>query len=451
MKKTDFLFIFEVRNRELENICLLKYELEKRGFSVEVIETWQYVYLYHEPFDATVVVSFAMYNDDVFKYIASFSYKMGKVVNLQWEQIYTNADEQNGSLYTVKGLAKDAVHISWGNFTVRRLIAMGVPEKNIELTGHISLDFLRQELNGYYESRNVICRKYMIPEKGKIHLFISSFSFIGMPDKTLQSDLYQSLAFDPVDFRQISTASQDIILEWFCSFLLKNKSDIIIYRPHPAEVGNKKILRVAQEYDNFFVISDESVKQWILIVDKIYTWYSTSIAEVLAAGKECLVLRPCIIPHSMDIPIYSDANFITTLDEFEYRAQSSDTFDTIPKEKLEEYYFIDKKEASYIKVCNVLEKVFNGDEFLIEQNDPIINMPLSGYRRFKKRIKYFFIKCLGIVSRYPIGKHLLSHGKHKLYDIGMDYNFTNELFLKNKTTKDEIENIQKRIATILEQ
>ena len=28
MKKTDFLFVYEIKNRELENICLLKYELE---------------------------------------------------------------------------------------------------------------------------------------------------------------------------------------------------------------------------------------------------------------------------------------------------------------------------------------------------------------------------------------------------------------------------------------
>ena len=32
MKKVDFLFIYEVKNRELENICLLAAELEKRGF-----------------------------------------------------------------------------------------------------------------------------------------------------------------------------------------------------------------------------------------------------------------------------------------------------------------------------------------------------------------------------------------------------------------------------------
>ena len=35
MKKVDFLFIYEVRNRELENICLLAAELEKYGVKEE--------------------------------------------------------------------------------------------------------------------------------------------------------------------------------------------------------------------------------------------------------------------------------------------------------------------------------------------------------------------------------------------------------------------------------
>ena len=31
MQKVDVLFLHETRVRELENICLLKYELERRG------------------------------------------------------------------------------------------------------------------------------------------------------------------------------------------------------------------------------------------------------------------------------------------------------------------------------------------------------------------------------------------------------------------------------------
>ena len=38
MRKYDFLFLYEVKNRELESLCLLKYELERRGYSVAIVQ-----------------------------------------------------------------------------------------------------------------------------------------------------------------------------------------------------------------------------------------------------------------------------------------------------------------------------------------------------------------------------------------------------------------------------
>ena len=40
MRRYDFVFLYEIKNRELESIMLLKYELIKRGYSVLIIETW---------------------------------------------------------------------------------------------------------------------------------------------------------------------------------------------------------------------------------------------------------------------------------------------------------------------------------------------------------------------------------------------------------------------------
>jgi surface carbohydrate biosynthesis protein len=450
MRKTDFLFVYEVKNRELENICLLKYELEKRGYSAELVETWEYVHKYHEPIEAKVTISFAMYNDDVFNYIASFTNRLEKVVNLQWEQIYTNSVEQEESIYTVKGIAKKAIHICWGNHTVQRLISMGVPERNVELTGHIALDFLRKELVGYYMNRHEICKKFNLPENKKIHLFVSSFSFIGMPDKTLKSDLYQNLSYNPMDFKQISAVSQQLILEWFRSVLENNESDIIIYRPHPAEVGNVELVRMAKEYGNFYVISSESVKQWVLVVDMIYTWYSTSVAEVITAGKDCIVLRPHAIPYPMEIPIFNDATFITTLSEFRRIFKGEKQYSSVSKEQLADYYYSDPHEASYVKVCNALEKVINSSDYSIEQNNQVVNMPKPFDERFLIYFKFLVKRALGNICATSLGKWLLSLYSKRLVDFGLDYNFARELATKNQATQNEIEMIQLRIAEALE-
>ena len=37
MTELDFLFIYEHKVRELENLCLIKYELDKRGYKTKII------------------------------------------------------------------------------------------------------------------------------------------------------------------------------------------------------------------------------------------------------------------------------------------------------------------------------------------------------------------------------------------------------------------------------
>ena len=36
IQEVDFLIIYEHKVRELENMCLIKYELERRGYTVEI-------------------------------------------------------------------------------------------------------------------------------------------------------------------------------------------------------------------------------------------------------------------------------------------------------------------------------------------------------------------------------------------------------------------------------
>ena len=37
MEELDFLFIYEHKVRELENLCLMKYELDRRGYRTRII------------------------------------------------------------------------------------------------------------------------------------------------------------------------------------------------------------------------------------------------------------------------------------------------------------------------------------------------------------------------------------------------------------------------------
>lgn len=303
MRKYDFLFVYEIKNRELESICLLKYELERRGYSVAIVETWWTLHHNYCPISASVLVTFALYNDSQIRFTSSFSRDFKTIVDLQWEQIHTNSDEAaSDSLYYTSGCARDMIHIAWGPFTVNKLVNLcGVPEQNVKMTGHIAMDFIRPRFRGYYMKRKELLQRYHISLNTRLLLFISSFSYVSLPDAILKSELYQSTGRPVQDFKKLSLLSQAVLFQWLKDTLPRHSECTFVYRPHPIEVDNMELQKMEQEIPNFRVIRDYSVKQWITVADKVYTWYSTSAADAYFCGKSFDILRPIELPHEMEI------------------------------------------------------------------------------------------------------------------------------------------------------
>ena len=189
MKQYDFVFVYEIKNRELENDCLICYELERRGYKVGFIETWDEEFRRSRPLKTKVVIAFAMYDDAMFRFIDYHVTDCDKYVNMQCEQIFDNSAAEKDLEYVLKlngskvigvsGLPTNAVHISWGENNYKRLVnQFQVPNKNVRITGHVALDFLRPELRKFFLSREVLFQKFHIPLDKKVCLFISSFVYI---------------------------------------------------------------------------------------------------------------------------------------------------------------------------------------------------------------------------------------------------------------------------------
>lgn len=146
-----------------------------------------------------------------------------------------------------------------------------------------------------------------------------------------------------------------------------NPDDVIIYRPHPEENRNSEILKeLENKQPRFKVISEESIKQWFLAVDRIYVWYTTAIAEAFAAKKKVSVLRPIPLPDGMDIRIYQDLKFVNEYEEFKARFADAGKDETISDEIVSQYWYIDAERLAYEKVCDVIEKVMHEDEYNYE-------------------------------------------------------------------------------------
>ena len=90
-KHVDFLFVYEVKARELENICLLACELERRGYTTAIVNSWTMLKKKKDSgYSCDTLVISACYNDEVYRFFTGFARRYKKVFCLQWEQVPVN-------------------------------------------------------------------------------------------------------------------------------------------------------------------------------------------------------------------------------------------------------------------------------------------------------------------------------------------------------------------------
>lgn len=371
MKKIDFLLEYEVKPRELDNMCLVKYELERRGYKVALVNSWYAVTNRIPDYDAEVVVISACYKTSTLNYFTRLAKRWRKVVNMQWEQVTSKDNEKSGTgKLTLKGEAKKAVHVAWGSNDVKYLVEFSsVPQRNVILCGHIGLDFMRERFRGFYASRKELFSRYHINNSNKIGLFISSFSYIGLPESQLIISRANGVT-DAEEYTSISEKSQERIISWILRALEQDKSLEFVYRPHPAEASNPKLLSVSEKNKRFHVITDESVKQWIIACDDIYMWNSTCVAEVKAAGKTCGILRPIELMDGRNLAIYDGVDYIVSFQEFCDNLYSNCRAFPINDKTMEKYYMDPSPRYSYEILCDELERIYKDETYTIHSNNP---------------------------------------------------------------------------------
>ncbi len=439
MKKVDILFLYETRVRELENICLLKYELERRGYTVAVQNTWNELAKKTKPkYDAKVVVTHAMYHDGIYQFVQSIVGNVPKVVNMQCEQVGTlQDDEAENSRFVLQGVAAQSMNICWGRKSYDRLLNRSkISPDYLRLTGQITLDFCRPELKGYYKTRQELEEEYNLPGDCQLNLFISSFAYVNLPDSiAAQSDIQ-----DKSQFIKCSRDSFNGVLQWFDAFLTERKDQTVVYRPHPAEADNPVLKELCKKHPGrFFVISQYSVKQWVAISDRVYTWYSSAGAEVYTFGVPFGILRPVEMPRSMEVELFKNARFITDYQGFLTSVDGGNET-VIDPEVFAELYDV-QPTMSYIRVADAIEEVLKNDRYLLK------NAPVLPKKTFSMKMKEFAHKAVALVAdRLPEDSQYLK--KYRTPQQVVD-DYTLQRRQNNYATDEEIEEIQQKISRLL--
>ena len=352
----DFLFIYEVKARELENVCLLACELEHRGYTVAVANSWELLVGRRTcRYSCDTLVVSACYNDEVYRFFTGLALNYKKVFCLQWEQIPSNSSYYSDKVtsWTYQGVAKQVRNICWGKANQERLTEkFDVAPDCTRITGYIPLDFYRLPLRLTMRRREELFSEYGLNPATKTCLFVSSFAYINLPARL---EAVADEGFKK-NMREVSERTQSIVLEWIGRLLKENPKVQFVYRPHPSEANNPTLQKLAREQKTFFYISQEAIKHWLCACDRVYIWNSTTAAEAWQSGTATFLLRPVEIPFECDMPIFEKSRPLKSYDEFAEsvlrKAQGACPFD---REILGRHYSITEKPA-YKKICDWLEE-----------------------------------------------------------------------------------------------
>ena len=380
MRQLDFLFVYEHKVRELENLCLIKYELDRRGYKTEIryIEDAENE-LAVKPFIYTkVLLVMACYDNHALAWQIKNYVKFDKVIDMQWENIvYPKDEEREGAFKNYKEIGKVVPHVSWGQQNVKRLLeAAHLDKKMVKLTGHVGMDFLREPLCRYYLSREELFQKYDLPIGCKAIFFASPYYGDSLSQEYID-DMCARFGENWTDYYKFMCDSQHIVLKWFEKICAENPDILVIFRPHP---GHPSLMaqKIAERCSNFRIIAGESVKQWIVTCDKVYTGNSSVIVEAFFARKMCQLLFPLPVTEGFELKLISGSRMLT---DYEQLRQSilakAEEFPT-PQSNIEEIYLIDWNMPSYIKFADMAEEVLKDDSYKLtaRQIREIHNYPL---------------------------------------------------------------------------
>ena len=451
IEELDFLFIYEHKVRELENLCLMKYELDKRGYKTKIIhiEDAEALKAMRPIYHARVVVMMACYQNTSIEWHTKNFIKFDKIIDLQWENIVFPMDERDTKAYkNYSGVAKEVVRVSWGEMNRKRMLEVAkMDPRKVKLIGHVGMDFLRREFNGYYRSREEVLGEYGISPDKKIFLFISPYFSDFHTEEYLKTMCRRFGEGWRYYYKDCMLPSKKIILEWMSQICEKREDVVFIYRPHPGEVSEQAV-QMEQEYSNFRVIGDLSVKQWILISDKVYTGNSSTFVEAFFGKKMCYLLFPVPVPSDYELAFLKDADKISTFEDFEETTYHDERPFPVSERLIDEVYTIDWEKPSYLKFADMAEEVIRDSYYNLTKEQ------LKAYYHKMGAAEKITKALTRITPLYNMYLNMLEHSRpkwkwldkkreerRKLEGIAHDF---------EKTSDEEISSIITKISKVIE-
>ena len=322
MKKIDVLWLVEHVAREMDVACAATCLAEERyGLKVAVRNMYLHAHDVMREFLPRIVVhpffyflSGALATEDFVR-----RWPRAIHVNLAWEEIFYKVHEK------IKAPSDDftrkrVLHHAWGDFYRLYLEKHGVPAENIFVNGNPVYQLYRSPYCRYYRSRDWLAEKYGLRKDARWVFFPENYRWAFIGDKI---HLFTKLGGDHdeiIRMRDFSLESLKQVLQW-CNRVAHHEGLELIFRPRPAT--STELLQgffeenVGAPAPGFHIIKGESVREWILASDRVFSSYSTSLIEAAVAQKPAYMAEPIPIPDSLRYDWFRHVQRVRTGDEFE--------------------------------------------------------------------------------------------------------------------------------------
>ena len=360
----DCLIFYELVERSYENDLLIKLEMERRGYSVKLVnmywkDFWK-SFFYHPK----IYVVPSCRDTNVMSSLCSPWYKRAAWVNLQEEQIGFSS-EADIAIFLPQGRAKEAAHLCWGQNATGFMERAGVKSENIIPSGPIQFDLCNPRFKAYFYDREYLAREFGLDVNKRWILFASDFCTISecQTEESLKDKMEKFGDFWKTMY-DYETDCAEMLTQWWDRYLTAHKDTVFIYRPHPSEYKNIKLIEeLNARHENFVCIKKYSIKQWIHVVDVFTTWISSSVMEAYYQGIPCFALgvKNSIMDSGLSIALFRSERYITDYGAFEKAmtdpASMREEWFPINEEQVEMIYGKKEEELSYTGVCDYLESI----------------------------------------------------------------------------------------------
>lgn len=435
----DVILYYENVNREIDIALLIKNRLKKKGKKIKLrnINTDMYKSIV---FDRPKLILIPWcYDNKNFHYFMRFNSIKNNVpiiFNLHYEQVLNKATYD---FILPKENALKMYHLSWGEAFTEELIKRGVDRRLILESNNPRMDFYKPPYSLLNKSKGELADEFNLDKNKKWIMFAENFNTKDREEARID-DLTKRGRKGLIALKKEAQLVYKLSTKWLESLMKKTDAEVI-YRLHPSSnIKNyEEVIKLTKKYNNFHVISNYDIKDWIINIDILNVWRSTTACEAVYANKKInIIKRKNEVLDGNNIEILEGTKCVTSEEEFiaeNSNFELGEVNEAIRKNMTRYYKYDDMATIENIvqKVCEILDN----------KNDPVKLMYKEMEFKTNKleRTKlYIFERIILLLYKYGIIENRnVFKNNIQMYNLASFYDAPQNVLMYKEIKKREKE------------